>query len=381
MDSHLLSLPEPQNIFFRCVEDASEAIMITSVDGVLIYVNPFWSKIYGYEKEEAVGKKPSILHSGLHDSVFYQKMWESIRGQGLWKGNIVNRASNGNLVPVYLTITPYKDEKGNILGYMGIALDISTIRKLEAKVRHQERLASVGTLASGVAHEIGTPLGIIRGRAEMLYMATPDDSSGKKWLDTIIKQIDRISSLINTLLNLSRSGESQHLSLVPVKETFQEVSILVESKLSARNISLSLNIPEGTFVYATHSYLQQIFLNLLVNAVQAIEMMPPSEDSVPHQICVESRVLSEPHPHCEIRVSDTGCGIAPEHIPRLFHAFFTTKDINKGTGLGLNIVAELLASLGGGIRVESQLHKGTCFIFTLPTKTVPFSGSLTDVSQ
>jgi two-component system NtrC family sensor kinase len=95
---------------------------------------------------------------------------------------------------------------------------------------------------------------------------------------------------------------------------------------------------------------------------------------------VESRVLSEPHPHCEIRVSDTGCGIAPEHIPRLFHAFFTTKDINKGTGLGLNIVAELLESLGGGIRVESQLHKGTCFIFTLPTKTVPFSGSLTDVS-
>jgi PAS domain S-box-containing protein len=161
---------DPQNVFFRCVEDSSEAIMISDPRGILQYVNPAWVRTYGYTQKEAIGNKPSLLHSGLHSKAFYQSMWTEISSQetGHWKGELINRCKNGELIPVLLTITPVKSAEAKIIGYMGVAVDIRFKKELEAKVAHQDRLASIGLLASGIAHEIGNPLGVIRGRAELL---------------------------------------------------------------------------------------------------------------------------------------------------------------------------------------------------------------------
>jgi PAS domain S-box-containing protein len=169
---------DPGNIFFRCVEDSNDAIMISDRGGVLVYVNPAWCRVYGYTKEEAIGNSPRLLHSGLQTSEFYRDMWASIQdlNRGYWKGELVNKAKDGTLVPVLLTITPFKNEDGSILGYMAIAVDITYKKELEAKVAHQDRLASIGLLASGLAHEVGTPLGVVRGRAEFLMMKAPDEA-------------------------------------------------------------------------------------------------------------------------------------------------------------------------------------------------------------
>src|SRR5690606_13193606 len=105
-----------------CVEDSDEAIMISDRKGTLVYVNPAWCRIYQYTAEEAVGNTPSLLHSGIQDKSFYRKMWDDITNpeKGSWKGELVNRAKDGTLVPVLLTITPYRGDDGSILGYMGI---------------------------------------------------------------------------------------------------------------------------------------------------------------------------------------------------------------------------------------------------------------------
>jgi len=186
-----------QSVFFRCVEDSNDAIMVSDRGGKLVYVNPSWQRVYGYTAEQAVGETPRLLHSGIQDDGFYREMWSRISDPavGYWKGELVNRAKDGTLVPVLLTITPFRGPGGSILGYMGIAVDISWRKEMENKVAQQYRLATIGVMASGLAHEIGTPLGVIRGRAELMQMQS-ENGVIRRNAEVILGQSDRISRII-----------------------------------------------------------------------------------------------------------------------------------------------------------------------------------------
>lgn len=357
---------DPRNVFFRCVEDCNEAIMITDTQGKLLYVNPAWCQIYGYSKEEAVGQTPKLLHSGYQSSGFYQNMWRVILDPNLgnWKGEIVNKAKDGALIPVLLTITPVRDRNNEIVGHMGIALDMSTQKQLEAKVLQQDRLASIGVLASGLAHEVGTPLGVIRGRAEFLLMQADAASNSviQSGLQSIVTQIDRISKLINSLLRFSRATDDVHYQDIELTSVINEVMNLLGQTLRASSIEVKVEVPAGTRVYADFNRLQQVFLNFLVNSMHAIQKAV-AEGSVREHcvtikaqqkgIGVDARVV--------VSVQDTGCGISPENLRKLFQPFFTTKDVGEGTGLGLAIVSKLVHEMGGEITVDSILNEGAKF--------------------
>ncbi len=362
---------DPQNAFFRCVEDSSEAIMISDRSGTLLYVNPAWQRIYGFSANEAIGKTPGLLHSGLHSKLFYDKMWEQIRDPkvGHWKGELINRCKDGSLVPVLLTITPVRSTHGEITGYMGVAVDVRFRKDLEAKVAHQDRLASVGLLASGIAHEIGTPLGVIRGRAEII--AGNLDAAGgdpatiariQKSLEVIVGQADRISRLIQSLLGMSRSFGELQLRTFEAKQVIDEVLALVGQNLRTDRVSIHLDIEPGLEVIADSSRLQQIILNLLTNSTHAIRKAMRLGRTSGHEVTIRLKSYGD---RVLLSVTDSGCGIPEQMLNEIFKPFFTTKDVGEGTGLGLSIVTQLVKEIDAEIEVRSTEGVGTTFTIAL----------------
>jgi two-component system, cell cycle sensor histidine kinase and response regulator CckA len=356
-------IQDQNNVFFRCVEDSPETIMLTDDKGNLVYVNPAWQKIYGYTWDEAVGQSPRLLRSGHQAENFYKEMWGQILNPeyGYWKGELVNRSKSGEEIPVYLTITPHKRD-GVIRGYMGIALDMREKKNMEAKILQQDRLASVGLLASGLAHEIGTPLGIIKGRADLLKSQNKANPHLVDSLTIITTQIERVSGLIRNLLNLSR-GQHSAGGKAQVKKVCEEAVSLLSQKLRTHGIDLQNEIPENAVVKIGHNKLEQIVLNLLVNAVYAIESEKRKGRMNGHKI---SLLSSEAGSKVRIVIKDTGCGIDRQNLMNIFQPFFTTKPIGEGTGLGLSITYQIIQETGGDISVESQVGHGTTFIIELP---------------
>ncbi len=339
--------------------------MISDKSGKLLYVNPAWSKIYGFSSAEAIGQTPGLLHSGLQSKPFYDQMWVDIRDpkKGFWKGELINRCKDGSLVPVLLTITPIRSEDGSIGGYMGTAIDIRFRKELEAKVAHQDRLASVGLLASGIAHEIGTPLGVIRGRAEMLTTqideSAPSAARIQKSLEVIVGQTDRISRLIQSLLGISRSFGELELRTFEVKQVIDDVMGLVGQNFRADRVTIHLNMEPALEVVADPFRLQQVLLNLLTNAIHAIRKAIKNGRTEGHQLTLSLRTA--PGDLVCLEVADSGCGIPAKLQSEIFKPFFTTKQVGEGTGLGLSIVSQLIHEMDGQIGIESTEDVGTTF--------------------
>lgn len=239
------------------------------------------------------------------------------------------------------------------------------IREREAQIMMQERLASVGMLASSLAHEIGTPLGVIRGRAEYLSMQLKADPAVQKNADIIIAQIDRVSKLIRSLLNLARGERDAHAEQVPFAEIADEVLELMTHEFRRHDIEVQNRLPKGIGIVVSGKSepLHQVLLNLLVNSVHAIESAKRGGRKTGHFVRLEARQIDDTW---EISVMDSGCGISKENLKKLFRPFFTTKDIGVGTGLGLATSFRILESWGGSIRAESREGEGATFFIRLP---------------
>lgn len=359
MDKNLFG-GHADEIFFRCVEDCFEPIMLTDRKGVLKYVNPAWSLTYGYGREEVIGNSPRILRSHLQDDTFYKAMWAKILDPavGFWRGEVTNKAKDGRLVPVLLTITPYRTPMGEIVGYMGIAVDLSDHKRMEAQILRQDRLASIGMLASGLAHEIGNPLGVIRGRAELLASQVRGNELAEKNSQVILGQIDRISNLIQSLLRVARVPDKILLRAVPLSGAVAEVTTLTSEVLRRANVELRTGNLERT-ILCEPSQLQQLLLNLIINSVHAIEeqkargaspMLAPEQK---HFIEITSNETADGR-YCDLSVGDSGCGISKENLMKLFQPFFTTKAAGKGTGMGLAVVSKLVEEMQGQVHAESD---------------------------
>ena len=367
-------------IFLKCVEDCYEAIMLTDRTGKLRYVNPAWVRAYGFSKAEAIGNTPRMLRSEGQPDQFYLDMWKQILDPavGFWRGEIVNRAKDGRQVPVLLTITPYREDDIEVSGYMGIAIDLSERKRMEEQILRQDRLASIGMLASGLAHEIGNPLGVIRGRAEIVLNQLKSDEAPAKNLEVIIGQIDRISNLIHSLLRVSRVPESTTMRFVPLQSAVDEVSTLIGESCRIAKIDLK-NETADVVVWAEPGLLQQLLLNLLLNSVHAIEERREKSAEVSGENASKPsggmdwiRITSEASDRtCSVTVKDTGCGISGENLPKIFQPFFTTKSAGKGTGLGLAIVQKLVEEMNGRVSAQSDgVGKGAAFTVEFQTEDI-----------
>lgn len=238
------------------------------------------------------------------------------------------------------------------------AHDLQELKENKAQILQQDRLASLGLLASSLAHEIGTPLGIIRSRAELVEKKASTDEPLKQDMATIITQIDRIAKLVNSLLNLAREKKSNYGGPVNLNSVFQDVLNLMQHELDRHEISFELNTEEHLLVKAESGPLAQVLLNLLVNSVHAIEEAKKGQRKTGHKITLLTKSFAD---SIEISIQDTGCGISDKNLSQLFKPFFTTKDTGIGTGLGLATSYKLVQSWNGSIVVESLVDKGTNF--------------------
>lgn len=343
--------------------------MITDLRGHLRYVNPAWVSTYGYSKSEAIGETPRLLRSGGQTEEFYKAMWKTILDPkvGFWRGQIVNKAKDGHHVPALLTITSYRQPSGEVAGYMGIAMDLSDQKKMEQQILRQDRLASIGMLAGGLAHEIGNPLSVIRGRAELIMNQVKENVSAVKNLEVVVVQIDRISSLIQSLLRVSRVPEQMLLRKIDLKASVAEVFVLMQEACRTAGVDLrqkDLNL----HICAEPSHLQQLFLNLIINALHAIEERKQKYPGSAQQDFIEVSSEVKENGHCLVSIRDSGCGVSPENVHKIFQPFFTTKAAGKGTGLGLAIVSKLIEEMDGKVYVESEgVGKGATFILEFKT--------------
>lgn len=251
--------------------------------------------------------------------------------------------------------TPLFDNQMQAYGTIIVFEDITEKIYLQQQLLTSEKLASIGLLSAGIAHEINTPLTGISSYVQMLQKK-PIDTHYLQILQKIEAQTERINLIIKNLLNFARNPADEYYHRVDLKESLEEIISLIDYRLKSLNIQLELNL-KPVVIDAQRERLQQVFINIILNAMDA---MPAG-----------GRLTIESHQKenlAIVKITDTGTGIRPEHLPRIFDPFFTTKGLGKGTGLGLSISFAIVKEHEGQILVDSTVDKGSTFTIILPTR-------------
>jgi signal transduction histidine kinase len=231
--------------------------------------------------------------------------------------------------------------------------------ELMRRLRQTESLAVAGKLCSSIAHEVGTPLNIIAGRAELMLRALPKDSPLREDLDVVIAQIDRISKMIRAALDPFRQREPERAAIAPGAVT-EALRPLLQHFARTRGVNLAVRIPQDLpEIYVDPGHLQQVLINLLTNAIEATPAGGRVDVTGTHRV-------DDGRPGVTIEIRDSGSGIPPEVLPKIFDPFFSTKPVHDGAGLGLAICRDLVRSNGSEIQVASVPGEGTVFTVWLP---------------
>jgi PAS domain S-box-containing protein len=346
--------------FFNVAENSVNPIQITDLNGKMIYVNRAFINASGYNKEELLGKNPRVFGSGKNSSKFWDRMWDTISSGKVWVGEVENRRKDNSAFYTQLLISPILDKDGKVSGYFGIHRDLSEKRTLERQLIHTQKMESIGTLAAGIAHEVGNPLASISALVQVAQRSTDDPFVNEK-LSLVKSQITRISKIIRDLVDFSRPSNYE-LLLTNINEIINEAVEITKVGTKAKDISFNVELSEKIPMLPLISdQIQQVFVNILLNAVDAIsekETLTKNEKISVTAVSDDDTVT--------VTFSDSGKGIKEENLQKIFEPFFTTKKEGRGTGLGLWVSYGIVKSFQGDIRVKSEINKGTTFIITLP---------------
>jgi len=250
--------------------------------------------------------------------------------------------------------TPLLDNMMSPYGTIIVFEDITEKIHLQQQLVTSEKLASIGLLSAGVAHEINTPLTGISSYIQLLQKKMTD-SHYSQILGKIEAQTERVTKIIKNLLNFARNPSDSAFHKVNIVDNLQEIISLIDYKLKAMNINLALNLTPVKLIWAQSERLQQVFINIIINAI----------DAMPNGGTLKIDTYEEAD-EVVVKIADTGPGIKKQHLPHIFDPFFTTKGIGKGTGLGLSISYAIIKEHEGHIAVESEAGKGTCFTIFIP---------------
>ncbi len=250
--------------------------------------------------------------------------------------------------------TPLFDNRMVPYGTIIVFEDITDKMRLQQQLVTSEKLASIGLLSAGVAHEINTPLTGISSYIQMLQKKLVD-SHYTQILEKIEAQTERVSRIIKNLLNFAHNPAESAFQKVSIADSLKEIISLIEYKLKAMNIKLEMDLAPVKRIWGQGERLQQVFINIILNAI----------DAMPKGGILRIRATQEGG-NAIIKISDTGTGVQPQHLPHVFDPFFTTKGIGKGTGLGLSISYAIIKEHEGYVTVESEVGKGTCFTILIP---------------
>ena len=353
----------------KAVEASGEAIFMTDRDGVLTYLNPEFTRLYGYTSEELVGKAtPRVLKSGMLSQQAYEAFWCAILNGQVVRGELVNRASDGRLVYIDGSANPILGENGEILGFLAIQRDVTERKQLGEQLLQAQKMEAVGRLAGGVAHDFNNVLSVILGYGDLLLAAFDEREPLREDVEEIQKAARRAASLTRQLLLFSRR-EVAKPEVVDLNAIVANMEKLLRRAIG-EDISLLCDPGQGVpLVKADPGQLEQVLMNLAVN----------SRDAMGHggrlTIVTGEVELSAgtaevgglaPGTYATLTVSDTGPGMPKDVLERAFDPFFTTKPSGKGTGLGLSIVYGIVKQAGGDVRIRSAPGRGTDVRVLLP---------------
>lgn len=348
-------LRESEERYRRMVEVSPDAIFIVRNDRI-IFINQQGLNLLGVSgPEQVIGRSPlEFIHPDSRGQAIerFRQLADGAQTVPLVGAKFVRL--DGGVVEVEVAAARFADQDGEAIQV--VARDVTEQKRIEQQLRQAERLAEVGTLAAGMAHEIGTPMNVILGRAEQLMRRT-DDELTRKALGTIMAQVERITKIMNQLLTFARCKPSERRP-VNLGQTLDDCLEVLEERIRRARVTVQSHYEttlHPVYVHADPDQMSQVFMNLFINALHAM----PEGGTL--RIAVE-RVNN----HVRAVVADTGHGISPDHLPKIFNPFFTTKEAGKGTGLGLTVVHTIIQEHGGTIAVESELGKGTTFTITLP---------------
>ncbi len=357
-----------RKILQNAVENAVEMVVITDTSGNIEYVNPAFEHVTGYSRDEAIGKNTNLLKSGIQDDEFYREMWQTISAGKVWQGKLTNRKKTGDLYEESMTITPVRDAFSNIGNYVGIKRDITDESRWQTQAIESEKMASVGLLAAGVAHEFKNYLCAIIGNASHASEHIDNRSATAEALDKINRIAANANDIALGLLTFSRQSDTAY-EYCNVTDIIDSVLAIVRKELEYRRVELITNYQTTAPIRIVPGKLQQVLLNLIQNSLDAIE-----ERQGRLEIAVK-----QGSGFLEIHVSDNGHGIEPSIIEKIFDPFFSTKGVwgretqGGGTGLGLSVCRNIIREHDGDLIVESQPGKGSKFTIRLPYQDEPTS--------
>ncbi|MGO8942314.1 MAG: PAS domain S-box protein [Syntrophobacteraceae bacterium] len=361
------------------IEQAAEGIIITDTNWIIDYVNPAFTTMTGYEDTEAIGEHLRILKSDKHDRAFYRDIRKTLTEGHVWSGRLTNKKKDGSLYETEVTASPVRNQSGAIINYVSIHRDITRQVKLEMDLRQSQKMEAIGTLAGGIAHDFNNILTAIVGHAEIARFTLEEADPVHRNLDQVLQASARAADLVKRILAFSRQTEQRRQPVLIVSIVREALKLLRPSLPTTIEIrdEISLSLEDGV-IFADPTEIHQVLINLCTNAAYAmrasggvllIRLSYSAVDGCRHS----------PHPDLKpgryvcLAVSDTGHGIEPAVMEKIFDPYFTTKMTGEGTGLGLSVIRGIVRAYGGAISVESTPGKGTTFNVFLPSmeKQIP----------
>ncbi len=402
------------SLLMSAVEQSPSSIIITDKDKQIIYVNRKYTEVMGYQPEDILGKPPRIFYDT--EQIDHKAMWSILLSGKEWRGSLLNKKKNGDSIWEQVAISPIENLTGEISHFLIIKEDITDQKQTEEKLEQTlaeatqmainleflnaelkstqskmiqgEKMASIGQLAAGVAHEINNPMGFIASNLRSLnkyidritqyieeskpIIETLDEEhqqqlkqmrkkvkldylleDSKDLVDECLDGADRVRKIVQNLKTFSRVDQTG-MQLTALNECIESTIAIVWNEIKYK-AELTKDLGDIPQIECNSQELTQVFTNILVNAAQAIEKNG--------LITVTSRYED---PYIIIIITDNGCGMSEATQQKLFEPFFTTKPVGQGTGLGMSISYEIIKNHGGEISVNSTVGAGTQFTIKLP---------------
>lgn len=358
---------EQVRILGSAVEQSIDGVAIKDLERRLRYVNTAYAHMHGYTPEEMIGMPIENLHN-TRSMEQYEALVHHLNVHGSWSGEVEHMRKDKTVFPCYVSVSFLKDDQGRATGRLALCRDMTESQKRDRELTayreqmaHAEQLASLGTLSATIAHQVTQPLTVIRLSLDNVLDELERISCPRTVLRKIrdsVTQVSNITAIINQFRSYARQSSDTAFGQVSVHAVVVRVArLLAESAKAARATLLVQNMSQIPPVYLHEREFEQILFALIENAIQA------ADGKELRRIVISGSVKDD---QIELRFSDTCGGIAPEIKDKIFEPFFTTKSRDQGTGLGLCIVRDAVARVGGRVRVESEFGKGSTFFVTLP---------------
>jgi two-component system NtrC family sensor kinase len=347
--------------YARLVESAEDAICTMDEAGNLTSVNRALERATGRNRAAMLGR-PFAEFLPAEERADKWKMFLATLGGSRERRDMRFRSAPGE-IRISTVITAPLYERGRVTGVLAICRDVTDERAFLEQVVRREKLAALGELVGGVAHEVNSPLTSILAFGQILQASQPGSEESRRAVNTIVNEAKRAARIVGKFLTFARQQPSEKMR-TDLNQVLIDTIELRRYPLRMQQISVDLDLADKLpLTWADPFQLQQVFINLLNNAEQALTASPGERKIVVHTEMRDGEMVTT--------VTDSGPGIAPEHLPHIFNPFYTTKARGVGTGLGLSISFGIVREHGGMLRVHSEPGQGAVFEVTLPVVAPP----------